>query len=129
MLGSLSAGIVLSGQDPEKLVNNVTDDVIAEDPSVSCIANFDDGNKWWLELTELRVQFPLAHGTVIARIAPYEPNLHKVIEACVEIVPQPQLPESSSSKGESSLPNSSLFDSVKTQGIVDPSVKTTERVI
>lgn len=82
MLGSLPAGVVFSGQDPEELVNKVFDDVIAKDPSVSCIVNFDDENKWWLELTELRVQFPLAHGNVVARIAPYEPNLHKVLEAC-----------------------------------------------
>ena len=73
-------------------------------------------NKLWFKLTELWVQFPLAHGNVIARIAPYEPNLRKVLEACADVTPQAQMPEPAPSKGESSLPNSSLFDSVKTQG-------------
>lgn len=128
MLGSLPAGVVFSGQDPEKLVNKVIDDVIAKDPSVSCIANvdfFDDkkNNKLWFELTELRAQFPLANGNVVARIAPYEPNLRKVLEACADVIPQTQLPEPSPSEAKESSsekkefsPNSSLFDSIKIQG-------------
>lgn len=105
---------VLSGRDP-------VNEIIAEYPDANCL--IIEENNQWLELSELRVQFPLAHGNVVARIAPYEPNLHKVLEACADVTPQTQLPEpsssevkeSSSEKKESS-PNSSLFDSIKIQG-------------
>ena len=121
-------GVHFTGQDPEKFVNRVIDSVLADDLSVGCIVNIDflggnKDNKLWFELTELRVQFPLAHGNVIARIAPYEPNLRKVLEACADVTPQTQLPEpspsevkESSSEKEESSPNSSLFDSLKIQG-------------
>jgi hypothetical protein len=105
---------LLSGQDP-------VNEIIAEHPDASCL--IIDENNQWLELSELRVQFPLAHGNVVARIAPYEPNLRKVLQACAEITPQPQLPEPSpsevkelSSEKKESLPSSSLFDSIKIQG-------------
>ena len=121
MLASLGPGLVLSGQDPEKLTNDILDKIIADYPNASCLIL--DENNAWLELSELRVQFPLAHGNVIARIAPYEPNLRRVLEACADVIPQTQLPEPSpseakepSSKKEESSPNSSLFDSIKIQG-------------
>ena len=41
--------------------------------------------KYWLDLTELRIQFPLEGGDdVIARINPHEPNLNKVLETCAK---------------------------------------------
>ena len=91
------------------------------DPSLVCIK--EQPNNKWFEFSELRVQFPLAHGNVVARIAPYEPNLRKVLEACADVTPQTQLPELSPSEGkesssekEETSPNSSLFDSLKIQG-------------
>ncbi|RUQ39248.1 MAG: tetratricopeptide repeat protein [Candidatus Competibacteraceae bacterium] len=91
------------------------------DPSLVCIK--EQPNNKWFEFSELRAQFPLAHGNVIARIAPYEPNLRRVLEACADVTPQTQLPEpspsevkESSSEKEESSPNSSLFDSLKIQG-------------
>lgn len=95
--------------------------LVPVDPSLVCIKQ--QPNNKWFEFSELRVQFPLAHGNVIARIAPYEPNLRRVLEACADVTPQTQLPEpstsevkESSSKKEESSPNSSLFDSIKIQG-------------
>ncbi len=100
---------------------NIIDATIAKYPDASCLI-LNENNKW-LELSELRVQFPLDHGNIIARIAPYESNLRKVLEACADVTPQTQLPEPSSSDGkglsskkEESSPNSSLFDSLKIQG-------------
>lgn len=101
--------------------HDIIDEIIAKYPDASCL--IIDGNNEWLELSELRVQFPLAHGNVVARIAPYEPNLRKVLEACADVTPQTQLPEQSPSEAkelpsgkEESSPNSSLFDSLKVQG-------------
>ncbi len=100
---------------------NLIDEIIAKYPDASCL--IIEENNAWLELSELRIQFPLAHGNVIARIAPYEPNLRKVLEACADGTTQTQLPEPSPteakelpSEKEESSPNSGLFDSIKAQG-------------
>jgi hypothetical protein len=54
--------------------------LLAEYPNADCL--FTPAANAWLELTELRVQFPLVAGNVVARIAPHEPNLRKALEAC-----------------------------------------------
>lgn len=108
MLTALGPGLVLSGQDPEKLANNMLDTIIAEHPDASCM--IIDGNQGWLELSELRVQFPLVHGNVVARIAPYDPNLHRVLEACAEVTNPPKVMSPPPVTGDKPLLNSKLFD-------------------
>lgn len=85
VLQGVAVGMALSKvteQEAGDMLERKTDEIIAENPNSACINK--DNNSAWLELTELRVQFPLQKGNVIARIAPYEPSLRKVLEACRE---------------------------------------------
>lgn len=69
---------ITSLPNAEAMINNM----LNQYPVAACY--FQNPSDKWLELTEINMSFPLAKGTVLARITPYESNLHKVLEACAD---------------------------------------------
>lgn len=75
---ALRVDSIASLPNAEAMINNM----VNRYPIAACY--FQNPSDKWLELTEINTIFPLAQGDVMARMTPYESNIHKVLVACAD---------------------------------------------
>lgn len=69
-------------QKVENTVVKAVTELANQYPVVSCVLQPIVDH--WLEYSEVRVQFPLVNGNVLAKIAPYERNFKAVLASCLD---------------------------------------------